>query len=229
MVHRKIIINNSVLGDVAFADYYRFGDSSGFVPMVHYTGGAISRETYLARLKLVPEPIVEEFALAWESSGSSAVDLLVSSAPPSGEARRHGVLQDFFSHILFEVLPSTDNPRPEITSFVGNSFGAHLASYLTFSLAGAAALSTVAGCGMADAARQTSLVNIQNKQIKVFSNLDDGTEDEDNDLKRFLMLHGNHTEIVRRPGTHDFDDYRKNGSLRDAFSFCLDVILSKRM
>ena len=221
-IHRKIIIDDSVLGDVAFGNWYRFGDQTeGPRPLIHYIGGSITRDVYLSRLHGEPTPVVDEFRLAWEASGKPAVELLVSSSPPSGESRQNGILQDFFSHLLFEILPRTDNPRPPALAFVGNSFGAHLASYLTFSLAGSKALATIAGCGMADAARETPLLNLESKRFMVFSNRDDGTEYEDEQFRLFLESRDILLAVERRPGGHYFDDYRANGALRDAFGFCL--------
>jgi len=221
-IHRKIIIDDSVLGDVAFGDWYRFGDPACRPrPLIHYIGGSITRAVYLSRLKGEPTPVVDEFHSAWERAGQPAVDLLVSSAPPCGESRQNGILQDFFSHLLFELLPDTDNPRPPALAFVGNSFGAHLASYLAFSLAGARALATIAGCGMTDAAQQTPLQHLEDKRFMLFSNLDDGTEYEDGEFSRFLGAWEHTLTIERRPGGHAFDDYRSNGALRDALGFCL--------
>lgn len=218
------MIDDSVLGDVAFADWYRFGGQvDGPRPLIHYVGGSITRDVYLSRLHGEPTPVVDEFQMAWESAGKPSVDLQVSSSPPCGESRQNGILQDFFSHVLFELLPRTDNPRPPALAFVGNSFGAHLASYLTFSLAGAKALATIAGCGMADAAQQTSLNNLKSKRFMVFSNLDDGTEYEDEEFRRFLEAREILLVVERRPGGHDFDDYQANGALRDAFEFCLTI------
>ena len=111
--------------------------------------------------------------------------------------------------------------------FVGNSFGAHLASYLTFSLAGTKALATIAGCGMADAARQTPLQHPERKNIMVFSNLGDETEHEDEEFRCFLERWDIKLNVERRPGSHSFDDYLSNGALRDAFSFCLDSLGNK--
>lgn len=226
-IHRKIIIDDSVLGDVAFGDWYRFGDpEKGPRSLIHYIGGSITRAVYLSRLKGEPTPVVDEFQSAWERSGMPAVDLLVSSSPPCGESRQNGILQDFFSHLLFEILPRTDNPRPPAMAFVGNSFGAHLASYLAFSLAGARVLATIAGCGMTDAALQTPLQHLESKLFMVFSNLDDGTEYEDEEFRRFLEARDIALTIERRPGGHDFDDYRTNGSLKDAFIGCLYAVNS---
>ena len=225
-LHDKIIIDDSILGDVAFADCYRFGDLTvESRPLLHYIGGSISRNVYLSRLKGEPTPVVDEFLPAWMSAGQPAVDLLISSSPPSGESRQNGILQDFFSHLLFELLPGTGNPRPPVMAFVGNSFGAHLASYLTFSLAGGNALAAIAGCGMAEAAIQTPLLNLESKCFMLFSNIDDGTEYEDEEFRRFLSARDIALTIERRPGGHAFDDYRVNGALKDAFAFCLASLM----
>lgn len=212
--------------DIAFADWYRFGKLAvGPRPMVHYIGGSVSRGVYLSRLKGEPSPVVDEFQLAWEAAGQPSIDLMVSSSPPSSELRHNSILQDFFSHLLFELLPQTDNPRPPALAFVGNSFGAHLASYLAFSLAGTRALATIAGCGMADAAKQTSLLNLEHKNFIVFSNLDDGTEYEDEEFSQFMGSRGIYLTIERRPGGHAFENYQVNGALRDAFGFCISCLV----
>ncbi len=223
--HRKIIIDDSVLGNCAFADYYRFRSSEAPASMLCYIGGSISQSTYLSRLKSTPEPIVDEFKSAWFEAGKPPLDLLISSAPPNwGDSRNNGILQDFFSHFMFEILSRTQNSRPTALAFIGNSFGAHIASYLAFSLARTKALATIAGCGMADAARQTPMIGIENKQFRLFSNKEDGTEYEDEEFKRLLGSHGISLDIVRRPGGHSFDDYRANGALKDSFAFCLSSL-----
>lgn len=225
IAHSKIIIDDSVLGNCAFADYYRFRNSDGPAPLLCYIGGSINQNTYLSRLKSTPEPIVDEFRKAWEEVGQPSLDFLVSSAPPNqGDSRHNGVLQDFFNHFMFEILSRTQNSRPTALAFVGNSFGAHLASYLAFTLARTKALATIAGCGMADAARQTPMIGIENKLFKLFSNIEDGTEYEDEEFKRLMGSHGIALDVVRRHGGHSFDDYRANGALKDAFAFCLSSL-----
>lgn len=227
--HKKIVIEDSILGNCAFADYYRFGTSELPIPMLCYIGGSINRSTYLSRIKSQPQVIVDEFHAALQEPDSpAACDLLVSSAPPCWNSRHDGVLKDFFRHFMFEVLPKTPNHRPAAMAFIGNSFGAHLASYLAFSLANAKALATIAGCGMAEAARKTAMIGMENKRFILFSNTEDGTEFEDGEFKRFLEQHGHTTEIDRRQGGHAFDDYRANGSLADAFRFCLLALRYQR-
>jgi hypothetical protein len=227
--HSKIIIDDSVLGNCAFANYYRFRNSEGPAPLLCYIGGSINQNTYLSRLKSTPEPIVDEFRAAWSEAGQPPLDFLVSSAPPNqGDSRHNGILQDFFSHFMFELLSRTQNSRPTALAFVGNSFGAHLASYLAFTLARTKALATIAGCGMADAARQTPMIGIENKQFKLFSNLEDGTEYDDEEFKRFLASHKITLDVVRRPGGHSFDDYWRNGALKDAFTFCISSLAAMK-
>lgn len=225
--HSKIVIEDSILGNCAFADYYRFRTSEDPAPLLCYIGGSISQSIYLARMKSRPEPVEDEFCSAWKEAGEPPVDFLVSSAPPNwGDSRQNGILQDFFSHFMFEILSRTRNSRPTALTFVGNSFGAHLASYLAFSLARTKALATIAGCGMADAASQTPMIGIENKQFRLFSNIEDGTEYEDEEFRRLMDSRGIAIDIVRRNGGHAFDDYRANGSLKDAFAFCISSLQS---
>jgi len=81
--HKKIIVEDSSIGDVAYCDWYRYGESDGPVPMVVYLGGAINRDQYLERIKSEPLPVVEEFNKALSRLGfTGAIDLLVCSYRP---------------------------------------------------------------------------------------------------------------------------------------------------
>jgi hypothetical protein len=218
--HQKIVIeSSSSLGTTAFADYYSYGCTDGS-PMICYIGGSITPSEYSRRQYTEPLSIVSAFETAWKRE-PPAVDLLILSAPPSGPHLLDERLTRTRVHLLGELLPQTGNPRPPAMAFLGNSYGAHLASYLTFSLAPAIALATIAGGGMAEGAISRTQDHIEDKCCHIFSNLEDGTNDEDVKFIQFLEGKGVSYKLDRREGGHPFADYERNGSVVDAFKFLL--------
>jgi hypothetical protein len=223
-LHKKIIVEDSSIGDVAYCDWYRYGKSESPSPMVVYIGGAINRDQYLGRMKSEPLPVVEEFNTALsEMNFTGAIDLLVCPYRPISMSQLQSVPRAFFNLLLYDFLPSTVNPRPSSLSLVGYSLGAYLAAYLLFNLAAAKSLATLGGCGMATALTETINPQLENKQIVSYSNRGDGTEDEDRDFTNILTEHGIEYEIIRRSGLHQFADYAANDSVSDAFkqSVCI--------
>lgn len=217
-LHKKIIVEDSSLGDVAYCDWYRYGEAEGSVPMVVYIGGAINRDQYLGRMQSEPIPVIEEFTNALSNLGiKGAIDLLVCSYRPLTMSQETSAPRAFFNLLLYDFLPRTSNPRPTSLSLVGYSLGAYLAAYLLFNLASAKSLATLGGCGMAMALTETGNPQLENKHIVSFSNKGDGAEDEDRDFTNILAEYGIEYGIIKRSGHHFFADYSANGSVEDAF------------
>ncbi|MBW4056825.1 MAG: hypothetical protein HIU83_15785 [Proteobacteria bacterium] len=222
-LHKKIIVEDSSLGDIAYCDWYRYGEGDGrSIPMVVYVGGSINRGQYLGRIKSEPLPVVEEFSKALSGVGfTDTIDLLVCSYRPLSMSQAESAPRAFFNLLLYDFLPKTTNPRPSSLSLVGYSLGAYLAAYLLFNLAAAKSLATLGGCGMAMALAETDNPQLENKRIVSFSNQGDGAEDEDRDFTKILAGHGIAYNIIKRPGLHQFTDYAANGSVEDAFKHAI--------
>jgi hypothetical protein len=70
--HLKLIADPSALGLRLFADWYRFGESQGPVPVVHYIGGAISSVDHGQRLESEPEAVLSVFRVAQDGDDDGA-------------------------------------------------------------------------------------------------------------------------------------------------------------
>jgi len=221
--HLKLIADPSALGMRLFADWYRFGEPRGPVPIVHYIDGAISSQEYERRFETEPHAILAEFASAVSFIGLPCVDLIACSAPPIQPDRTSTAAADFADHLWSDLLPQTPNQSPEALAFVGYSFGGHLATYLALDSAEARALAILGAVGIREAARQTTSAHAKPLLTRVFTNHDDqaarGITAEMPQVAALL-------DCVPdgRPGRHDFRHYAENGSFRDAFQFVLAML-----
>jgi len=102
-----------------------------------------------------------------------------------------------------------------------------LATYMSLCLAPAQGLATIAGCGMADALNQGSRTSLEHLDIRMFSNREDGSIEENERFKDALSGFSKDAEIVTREGGHAFSDYEANGSVAEAFRFVVDVLYNK--
>jgi len=223
--HTKVIAENTDLGPVIFADYYRFGAATTACPLVVYVGGAITENEYRQRIGTEPLPVIHEFTKAFEESGFPGVDLLVLPFPPEPDGTLH---EKLFSILLFELLRQTPNPRPEVISCVGYSLGASFASYLTFSLVQVRGLAVIGGYGMAEAARQSRMLGeVADRCYQAYWNADSRGYMENLQFLHFLTKYDASMEVVTAEGDHDYADYAANGSVRDAFGFVLKGMFAR--
>ena len=226
VIYKKIVLDNSRFGSLVFADYYRYGsDNNSSIPLVIYIGGSISDCEYEQRRETRPESIDVEFLKAYrEISNCQCIDLLISPPPPQGHVAHNILLREFFIFLMNEVLINTQNPRPNSMAIIGYSFGAYLATYIAFNLPMVYSLSTIGGGGMDYAASQCRNSFLNNKKIFIFSNTNDGTEDEDRKFLEYLSSQKIESEIFKRESGHTFSDYVNNNSVKDAFKFAIESV-----
>lgn len=225
---QKIIVEDSAVDHVAFADWYRFGKPPHGVtpPLVVYFGGAISTDVYNARLDTEPLALVETIGRALSGTGVGSVDLLVVPCPLIGRT-----YPDFrfrlFRFILDELLPRTPNPEPEQMVFFGNSAGAHIAATLAFELEQVRALATTAAVGLLEAADESELRLFAGKQYLSFANVDDPCSDHTLRFWEAMISRGIPVDVIEREGGHAFEDYVANGSALDAFAWLLNCLSTR--
>jgi len=218
--HRKIIIDVSTLGRNTHADYYWAGEESSN-NLVVFIGGSINEQEYAQRMNSSPDKLAEIFKCAIGNANINC-DFIALSSPPSGKHTHDNFLNAFMMFLLQELLPKTRSPRPRNISIAGNSYGAYVATFLAMSLAPVKALVTFAGAGMTEAAIASNRININSLKIKVFSNIDDGTEEEDRRFSEYLKRNSVNIDVVRRNGGHSFCDYISNGSVDDGINYLLE-------
>ena len=227
VIYKKIVLDNSRFGSLVYADYYRYGSgNNSSIPLVIFIRGAMSDDKYEQRRKTRPELIDAEFLKAYhEISDCQCIDLLISPPPPQDHHVAHDILpREFFFFLMKEVLIHTQNPRPKSMAIIGYSYGAYLATYIAFILPMVYSLSTIGGGGMDYAASQCRNSFFNNKKIFIFSNIDDGTEDEDRKFLKYLSSQKKESEIFKREGSHSSSDYVNNNSVKDAFKFAIESV-----
>lgn len=217
--HQKWIVEASAMGLRDFADRYRFG-ADGPAPVIHYTGGSISFQAHQERFHSEPTPIVAEFTRAWERQGQPVVDLIVSSAPPPGEAPRPEPLESYLEYVTDQLLPRLEQP-PTAIGFLGYSLGGSFATYLAASTEQARALAVFGGAGFVEAARQAGPVIATELASALFRNQDDPLHDPFVAAQQLPRAFGARA-MGLRPGGHPYVDYVANGTVPDAFAFVLE-------
>jgi hypothetical protein len=221
--HLKLVADPSALGVRLFADWYRFGEPRGPVPVVHFIGGAISSAEYQSAAEAEPEAIVAPFRSALPLTSLACVDLVVSFAPPLHPDRAASAATDFADHLWSDLLPRTPNPAPSAVAFVGHAFGAHLATYLALDSAEARALALLGAVRLREATQETTTAHEHPLLTRIFANHDDPAA-------KGLVADIEHVAPVldcvpdRRIGRRDFRDYAENGAVRDAFAFVLAML-----
>jgi pimeloyl-ACP methyl ester carboxylesterase len=218
MTHTKWIIEHSAMGLRDFADCYRFG-GEGSAALVHYTGGSISWQAHQERFSSEPTPIVNEFKGAWEHNGKPRIDLIVSSAPPSGAKPRPEPLESFLEYVMDELVPKLPQ-KPLGYGFVGYSLGGSFATYLAGVSVRARALAVFGGAGVVEAARQVRPVLARDLSTSLFRNAEDPLQ-EPSTAALQLPRGYNPRAMAPRAGAHPFSDYADNGTVADAFAFVL--------
>jgi pimeloyl-ACP methyl ester carboxylesterase len=219
--HEKWIVEASAMGLRDFADRYRFG-VSGPAPAVHYTGGSISFQAHQERFHSEPVPIVTEFTRAWERAGRPTVDLIVSSAPPLGEAPRPEPLESYLEYVCDQLLPKL-GAAPTALGFLGYSLGGSFATYLAALNEEARALAVFGGAGFVEAAREARTVMARDLSTALFRNEDDPLHDPRVACQQLPV--GLHARAMGlRAGGHPFGDYASNGTVSDAFAFVLERV-----
>lgn len=224
MKHRKLILDDSILGPQIHADYYWSGEHLGSSDrLLLFIGGSIPEAKYRRRLNTSPDNLA---TVVFDQARGKGVDhsFLAFSTPPPGQHSPDKLPGAVLHHLLYELLPSTNRPRPKQLAFAGNAFGACLATHLACSLAPSRALVTFAGVGMTRAAMESNQIALDHLQFMVFSNRDDETAEEDLRFSRFLKGRGRDFPLVKRPGGHAFNDDLNNGSVGAGVSFALDAL-----
>jgi len=209
------------MGRNLFADHYSFGAIDAQTPLLVYVGGAINESIYDLRRNSRPDGLAQTCLQAMNKESIESLEFLALSPPPNTGHRPMDGSEGFFQLFMFDLLPRLNNPRPTAIGFIGNSYGAHLATYVSMCLAPTKGLATIAGCGMADAIETSSRISLGRIAIKVFSNKDDGTSAEDAKLRTVLRGHGKEFGYAQGKGGHSFADYEANGSVSEAFRFVI--------
>lgn len=224
-IHRKLVIEDSILGCRAFADWYRFGDPSLDRPVVSYIGGRIHTVEYARRFETEPMPVLERFREALASVPLDRVDLTVSSAPPLPSEPEAEFTGHMLAHLRDEILARLPVLRSSAQAFVGYSLGAHLATHAALATPTARALSVVGGVQVAEAAIAAPPGAPRPLPTMVFSNDCDVIAWTGQDLETTVPPGVLAVSAVRRAGEHGFLDYACNGSLTDAFAFALGSLV----
>jgi len=223
-LHKKVMVPDSRFGINAFGDYYRFvKDEPEEFPYIIYIGGVITRDDYEQRRNSEPLPIIKEFEAAFESCRLQGCDLLVMPCPVFREKEDEKLREAFKHFVVFDMMPLTDNPRPNSIGYVGFSFGAFLAACLTFDLPRSKVLSCLGGTGMASAAWESAEHGFEGKSFKCWGTADDPLVMENYKFLHALVAKNLDMDIELGPGGHKFNDYAKNGFVEKAFQFALDA------
>lgn len=221
--HRKILFKPKDQQVELFADYYQRSHRRSPAAMVVYIGGAIPETEYERRRTTTPDALASIFKDARKDK-EGGIDFLVCSPPASITLTGEKMLQSFLQWLLYGFLPLTDNPRPTSLAFIGNSFGAYLATYCALSLAPTKALFTCAGVGMVEAADMSNCFSKNTLEVKVCCNLDDGGMQHSRDFIDYLSNIEVPSGFNQQPGGHSLIDYIENGSALDGFSFICDML-----
>lgn len=210
----KLLFPGSVLGPRTFADVVRAGEGEGNGLLV-YVGGAVSEREYSTRRETAPTRI-ESLV---ESSGVP-VPVLVISAPPALSGRPDAATAPFTRHVLGELLPALPF-RPREIGLVGFSLGGSLAVLMTrFLPIPVRALSVVGGVGLAEALAAPGLpADALPCPVHVACNVDDPCLPHALAFQRVLLDAGTLVAVTTGPGGHAFEDYERNGLLREALRF----------
>lgn len=225
-LHQKIIVEDSVLWPDAYANYYRTNPATVASPLILYFGGAISTSVYDSRRQTEPVAIKAEFESAVAHMGYPAADLLVIPNPPVGRASPD-YRRRMFTFVLQEMLPLVRDGKARYQATLGYSYGAYLAAMLTFELRQVRALATLGGVGMPEAAEESEHRLFADKRYLCFKNESDITGSYSQAFSLSMAIHRIKVDVIERPGTHGFDDYAKNCSVRHAFAFLLNSALGR--
>lgn len=210
----KLTFPGSVLGPLTFADL-EVGGGSGDGSLLVYVGGAVSERAYAARRETAPARV-----LALVDSLQLGVSTLVISAPPALSGRPDEAAAPLARYVLDELLPALPF-RPGSAGLVGFSLGGSLAVLMArFLPIPVRALSIVAGVGLTEALAIRGLpVGVLPCPVHVACNADDPCLPHALAFRRALLAAGTPVAVTTGPGGHGFDDYERNGLLREAFRF----------
>ena len=221
LTSRKLEFHRAPPEPADYATLYRVGAPSGPAPLVVYVGGALSDQEREARRYGEPVAVQNEIEAAIRQVPVPRVDVLVCPAPVTSREPGHGAREQFIDHLQDELIPALEAPAPSALAFVGNSFGACIATYAALSIENARALVTFAGTGIADSAREAQPWLPKDLAIKFFWNLEDLAPRPDT-YAPILAARYRAVIVPPRAGAHPFEDYAANGSVRDAFAFALE-------
>lgn len=184
---------------------------------------AIRRLLSNIRPSIAPLSLVDLFESARSGSDTDSVDLLVVPCPPLGRSYP-GFRSRIQTFVLEELLQRTPNPEPKHVALLGNSAGAHIAAMLAFELERVRALATIGAVGLVEAADESDLRLFAGKRYKSFANEDDPCSKYSHQFWEAMILRGIAVDVIERAGSHAFEDYVANGSVRDAFAWLLAVL-----
>lgn len=220
--HRRLVFPREGRPLPDYANLYRLGDPAAPGPLLLYVGGAITERQHAERFETEPLPILAEFDAALATAPLPRLDLVIAPSP----VRRtdpESVLDEYEDFFHDELLPAIGGPAPTALAFLGYSFGAHLVTALALGDERSRALVTLGGAGIAQAARAAGKAVPTRLQVVLFHNAGDDLPPPasavgafDPALKPWVM--------PPRPGSHGFQWYASNGSVRDAFGLALDVL-----
>ena len=212
----KICPPKSPLGPAAFADYYAFGADCA-APLVVFIGPATPPDDYDVARRFEPEAVRDAFLAGLLGGGPAR--LLVMPTPPEFAGAAPFALPLSCRHLREELLPqvaSADTPL----ACVGAGLGAFFASGFAARAPQVAALATLGGPRLAKALGDPLPERLP--AISCFANLDDPLRRYADDLYTLLWARGHRVALRERPGGARFNDYVENGSLADAFRFCIE-------
>ena len=244
--HRKIVLQNSLLGGLYYADTYQFPRADGEPsPLVAYVGGSVSDAVFDQRLQTEPDVILSVYLKALEVSRRPHVDLFVLPFPaprltPVGQDGELPVAETcggvvtlletdwrtvlrrrFLNIFVTEILPARGLPLPSTLGIVGFSSGAYLAVGLALDLARAQSVAIMGGTGMAEAVKQCPKEACQGKRFTAYVNDEDNLRANAKFFEAFMRGRGIPVTTLTRPGRHSFADYAANGLAEEAFRFAL--------
>jgi dienelactone hydrolase len=224
-VHRKIIIPESRFGFTAFADYYHYGPEPGDpVPFIIYIGGLIAPEIYRQRTSTEPSEVRNAFEKALDVR-QLPIDFMVIPNPIHEDSDLAVSAENFRLHLIFDLLPQTQNARPFSMGIVGYSLGAYLATSLGLVQPQVRAVSVVGGTEMATAIEESQTEAAKGKHFMAFVNGDDPFSMESYGFMRMLINDALSVDVELGEGGHEFNDYIANGFAAQAFTFVLNGAL----
>lgn len=214
----KVYLRDSLLGRATFADYYGF-DCARSAPLVVFVGAALPTDSYEFARHLEPETEREAFESARERS---AVRLLVVSTPPDLVGGAPFALPLFCRHLTEELLPRVADVGAPLAC-AGAGLGAFLAGGFAARTPAVAALATLGGPRLAKALETPLPAALP--AVCCFANLDDPLRRYADELYSLLWARGLDGSLQVRLGGSSYADYVVNGSLLDAFRFCVERLV----
>jgi predicted esterase len=219
----RVHVPRSVLFPGLFADFYRYGPEAKAPPLVCYWGGALWPSEYEARRGTNPDGLIRVVKESLPARGLS-FDLVIFSAPPVDSRSFDQLRSDLRHAFIGEVLTLTPNPAPRVIGYVGYSAGAAIALSLALDLPASRRVATLGGADLTGLLVGAPRPALERLSFLSFVNDDDPIASDTWSLQNALQARGLPVAVKTGPGTHDFDQYEANGSVRFAFRWVIEGV-----